>query len=330
MTDSPAYEKAPDSASNIDAQAMDFILKRNLDGWTAEDQAEFDTWLSKSLAHKTAYWRLNSIWSRADRLTALRPLAPQTTPAVPGPNRRTTILKVAAALVLLAGAGGMVSFLLFGPRTQTYATPVGGHKSIELADGSRIELNTDTILRARVDAQHRVVELLRGEALFHIKHDAAHLFTVIAAKHRITDLGTSFVVREKNDHLEVTLLEGRARLETTDAQAPVKRVAVLTPGDEAVATPQMMSVTRKSTAALQDQLGWQRGMLVFHRATLVDVANEYNRYNRRKIVIADDVAAARVMSATLPTNDLGTFARIARNFLGLHVEEKNDEIVISH
>lgn len=328
MTDSPAYEKAPDSASNIDAHAMDFILKRNIDDWTAEDQAEFDTWLSQSLAHKTAYWRLNSIWSRADRLTALRPLAPQTT--LPSPSRRTTILKVAAAVVLFAGAGGIVSFLLFGPRTQTYATPVGGHKSIELVDGSRIELNTDTVLRARVDAQRRVVELVRGEALFHVKHDAAHPFTVIAAQHRITDLGTSFVVREKNDHLEVTLLEGRARLETTDAQAPVKRVAVLTPGDEAVATPQMMSVTRKSTTALRDQLGWQRGVLVFHRATLMNVANEYNRYNSRKIVIADDVAAARVMSATLPANDLGTFVRIARNFLGLHVEEKNNEIVISH
>ena len=193
MTDNPAYEKALDSASNIDAQAMDFILKRNLDDWTAEDQAEFDTWLSQSLAHKTAYWRLNSIWRRADRLTALRPLAPQTTPALPGSSRRTTILKAAAALVLFAGAGGIVSFLLSGPRTQTYATPVGGHKSIELADGSRIELNTDTVLRARVDAQRRFVELVQGEALFHVKHDAAHPFTVIAAQHRITDLGTSFV-----------------------------------------------------------------------------------------------------------------------------------------
>jgi len=329
MTEDLTREKAPASAADVDAQAMDFILKRNLESWTAEDQAAFDTWLSQSLAHKTAYWRLNAIWSRADRLSALRPLKPQSTSSRPGPSRRTTILKVAAALVLFAGAGGIASTLLSGPRAQTYATPVGGHKSIELADGTRIELNTNTVLRARVNAQHRVVELLRGEALFHVKHNAAHPFVVIAAKHRITDLGTSFVVREKNDRLEVALLEGRARLETTDAQSSVKRVAILTPGDEAVATQQKMSITRKSNAALEDQISWRRGLLVFHRATLVDVANEYNRYNSRKIVIADETAAARVMTATLPTNDLTTFARIARNFLGLHVEEKGDEIVIS-
>ncbi len=327
--DSTEQIKAPDSALKVDAQAMDFILKRNLDGWTAEDQAEFGTWLSQSLAHKAAYWRLNSIWNRADRLSALRPLAPKSVPAIPSPGRRATILKIAAALVLLAGAGGVASYLLTGHQSETYATPVGGRKSIELADGSRIELNTDTVLRARVDAKRRIVELVRGEALFHVKYDAAHPFVVAAAQHRITDLGTSFVVREKNDRLEVTLLEGRARLESADPQASVKRVAILTPGDEAVATLQKMSVIRKSSSALQDELGWRRGVLVFHRATLADVAREYNRYNSRKIVIADDVAAARVMSATLPTNDLTTFARIARNFLGLHVREVSDEIVIS-
>ncbi len=315
-------------ASEVDAQAMDFILKRNLDDWTADDRAAFETWFAQSLAHKAAYWRLNSVWQRADRLGALRPLAPKNGSAKSAP-RRGNLLKIAAALVLLAGAGVAGIHWLSNSQTQTYATQVGGHKSIVLADGTRIELNTDTVLRARVDGQARHVELVRGEALFHVKHDPANPFTVVAGRHRITDLGTSFVVREKPDHLEVALLEGRARLESTDISTSVKRMAILTPGDEAVATPEKMSVTRKARTDIQDELGWRRGVLVFHRATLIEVAHEYNRYNNRKIVIAVRTAAARTMSATLPTNDLATFARIARNFLGLHVQESRDEIVIS-
>jgi transmembrane sensor len=315
-------------ASDVDAQAMDFILKRNLDDWTADDQAAFEAWFAQSLAHKTAYWRLNSVWQRADRLGALRPLAPKNGSAKSVP-RKGNLLKIAAALVLLAGAGVVGSHWLSNSQTQTYATQVGGHKSIVLADGTRIELNTDTVLRARVDGQARHVELVRGEALFHVKHDSANPFTVVASQHRITDLGTSFVVREKPDRLEVALLEGRARLESTDMPASMKRTAILTPGDEAVATSEKMSVMRKARTDIQDELGWRRGVLVFRRATLAEVASEYNRYNNRKIVIADQAAAARTMSATLPTNDLATFARIARNFLGLHVREGRDEIVIS-
>lgn len=326
---SEAELEAPESASAIDAQAMDFIIKRDLDNWTPDDRAEFDAWISRSFAHRAAYWRLNSIWSRADRLGALRPSAPETKRA-DIVLRKSVLLKVAAAVVVLAGAAGAAGHFLPASQTKIYQTSVGGRENIVLADGTRVELNTNTILRADVDGERRSVELVRGEALFHVKHDAEHPFVVTAAQHRITDLGTSFVVREKKDRVEVALLEGRARLESTDTETPTKRVAILTPGDEAVATPQRISVTRKPAAEIQDKLGWQRGVLVFRSSTLAQVAAEYNRYNERKIVIADEIAAARTMSATLPATDPETFARVARNFLGLQVRITKDEIVVSH
>ncbi len=70
-------------------------------------------------------------------------------------------------------------------------------------------------------------------------------------------------------------------------------------------------------------------MLMFHHTALPDVAAEYNRYNRTKIVIADPQVAALTISATLPTTDVGAFARMAQNFLGLHVEKEGDEVLIS-
>jgi transmembrane sensor len=62
------------SAEDVDARAAAFIFKkRDLGVWNDADQAELDTWLNESFAHRTAYWRLEAAWERADRLDALRP-----------------------------------------------------------------------------------------------------------------------------------------------------------------------------------------------------------------------------------------------------------------
>jgi transmembrane sensor len=316
-------------AQDIDAQAMDFLINRDLDEWLDADQAALENWLRESLAHRTAYWRLEAVWQRSNRLSALRPQVQQNDRALSRPRRRQIFLTAAVAFLAIGIASFATKHLFSVPRATTYATRVGEHRNIVLADGSRIELNTDTVLRATVDAQHRSVELLRGEALFQVRHDPAHPFVVFAAENRITDLGTKFLIREERGGVKVALIEGRARLESIDAQTSMKRIAILTVGDEAMATARKLSVTRKALEELQSELGWQRGVLVFHRASLVDVANEFNRYNRRKIVIADSGAAMRIISATLPANDAGAFARMAQNFLGLHVDQSDSEIVIS-
>lgn len=319
----------PQPASDIQTRAAEFLVARSdRNHWSAADEAELDAWLAQSLAHQTAFWRLESIWGRADRLNALRPLTSRNTPALRPRRRRSLFLGLAAAVVAVAAIGGSASLLMSNTRTVTYTTPVGGRKIITLADGSSVELNTDTSLRAVIDAKQRTMELVRGEALFNIKHDAAHPFVLVAANHRVIDLGTRFVVREDGARVKVALLEGSARVETGSAGAGIGS-ALLKPGDEAVATAQGVSVTRKSPHKLNSELGWRRGVLVFQHATLVEVANEYNRYNTRKIVIGDAGAGARIITATLPTNDVAGFARMARNFLGLHVEDRGSEIVIS-
>jgi transmembrane sensor len=216
------------------------------------------------------------------------------------------------------------------PHEKTYATAVGGRETIRLADGSTIELNTNTVIRASITSSTRKMELVRGEALFQVKHNASWPFVLSASGHRVVDLGTKFLAREDGARLKVVLIEGRARVETKAASAGKSESAVLVPGDEAVATAQSLSVTHKSDRELDTELGWQRGVLVFEHATLAAVAKEYNRYNARKIVVGDAKAAARVITVTLPTNDVTGFARMARNFLGLHVDERQSEIVITH
>jgi transmembrane sensor len=114
-----------------------------------------------------------------------------------------------------------------------------------------------------------------------------------------------------------------------ETNGATKASAVLVPGDVAVATANMVSVTKKTSVALSDELAWRQGMLVFNRATLSEVAREFNRYNSRKIVISDSKAAGIAVMGKFPVNDVDLFGRVAKAVLGVDVTRRGDEIVVA-
>ena len=103
-------------------------------------------------------------------------------------------MRIAGALGLIVLVGTLAGNYLRGPQGKLIETPKGGQEKLALADGSQIELNTNSAIRLDVGPVHRSVELVRGEAFFEIKHDASRPFVVTAAGHTITDLGTKFLV----------------------------------------------------------------------------------------------------------------------------------------
>jgi transmembrane sensor len=323
-------EEAPQvSANEVDLRAANWLQCRHFWDWTEEDQVALDAWLAKSESHRIAYWRQSAGWNRTERLVVLR--SPKSEKRDVRPRRRPTpnFVRVTAALIVVSALGVVSTRQILGSSETIYETSVGEHRTIVLADGSRIELNTSTILRVNVSPTGgRKVWLEKGEAYFQIKHDAVRPFVVMAANHRITDLGTKFLVRRDADRLEVALSEGKVRLESTGTGAQA-RSSLMTPGDVVIATADAMSVTKKSTKKLANELGWRRGVLVFDRTSLADAAAELNRYNREQLVIDDSFVARRLIGGTFPTNNIELFARVARDLLGLHVERRGEETVIS-
>ena len=328
MSEAPKNASASANAESIEARAAAWLIKRREhEGWSEPDQAALDSWLAESWAHAAAFWRLGAAWSSADRLGVLRRPAVEQGESVVAP-RRGLFVKIAAGLVIAVVAGIAGANYLLNSDGWAYATALGGHKTITLADGSTIELNTDTAVHIDANASRRIVEFDRGEAYFQIKHDAARPFIVMAAGHRVTDIGTKFLLRRDADRVEVALVEGRAQFESAGVKTRIQS-ALLTPGDVVVATADSVAVTRKSAPELANELGWRRDLLVFHHTTLADAASEYNRYNSKKIIIADRAAAHLTMNGTLPTNDVEAFVRLTQKFFDLHVEKRGDEIVIS-
>jgi transmembrane sensor len=308
----------------IETAAAQWVRRREFGDWNDAAETEFQSWLEQSVLHRVAYLRLEEGWKRTERLVALRPPEFRRTKTQRPPRRWTSLSHAAAATVILAAIGIAGRAYLLTPSEDTYATPVGGREILTLFDGSHVELNTDTVLK--LGRNRRTATLVKGEAFFQIRHDANNPFTVRAAGHRIVDLGTKFSVRsEAGGKLEVALFEGKARLENTDASQP--RGAVLAPGDVAVATAETLKVTRKPVQTLANTIGWRHGVVVFRHMALADAATEFNRYNLKKLVV-DPSAAAITIDGTFATDNLETFARVARIALGLKVQSNEHEIVI--
>ncbi len=315
------------NASPVEMEAAAWCERRGESNWCERDQAELDAWLALSHAHAVSFLRMSHVWNRADRLGALRQPLKQAPDKIAVRGPKPVLRRIALGLVAAVVVGAVMSFYFARPADEFFSTPIGGREILTLADGSQVELNTETTLRIRVNNEERSVFLDRGEAYFQIKHDSAHPFTVVAQGHRITDLGTKFSVREEAGRLKVALLEGSARIDT--ANTSDKRSAVLKPGDVALATADSLSIARRPVDRLANELGWRRGVLIFNHTTLEEAAREVNRYSRKKLVIADAGAAHLMIGGTFSASNVDSIAEAAKAFFGLRVEDRGDRLVIS-
>lgn len=322
---SPATEGRAD---RTDARASDFLIRRyDMEGWSEADQTELESWLAESLAHRAAYWRLKAVWTRADRLDALRPMSGPAPKPVARPVPKQGF-KFAAAVALLAVVSGAVWFADRQPASRTFATAVGERSNLQLPDGSRVELTTNTTIRLANGAKARKVWLDKGEAFFQIVHDERRPFVIHALGFKVVDLGTEFSVRREDNRLKVVVLEGSVEIDPP-ASAQARKPVRIAAGETAIADNRSITVARKSGRELADVLSWRTGILIFRRAPLAEVAAELNRYNTQKIVIDDPAVSQLTVSARLPATDVSAFARVAKNFIGLNVTEAGGEIHLS-
>lgn len=313
----------------IQTAAANWVVERQTSpGWDGDSQAALDAWLAQSILHRVAYVRFDDAWRRSRRLAALRRSTRGQAAIAALKKIRPTLLHTAAAFSCLAVLG--IGVALFRPspvaNSQSFTTSVGGRETVVLSDGSRIELNTNTALRVNETSDRRTVWFDRGEALFQIKHDAHRPLTVYAGNHRVTDLGTKFLMRRDAAQLKVALLEGRIGVGQPGRDSPD---AVLEPGNVLLASGGHDFITKVSFRTLANELSWRRGLLVFNRTSLSDAAKEFNRYNHEEITIADPAVGHLVINGTLPASNPEELAQIAHSFFGLNFARKtNGKIVI--
>jgi transmembrane sensor len=248
----------------------------------------------------------------------------------PKPRRWTTALAAAAALVLVAI--GSVTWLAHERNGwHEYSTDFGGLERIVLDDGSIVSLNTNSAMRVRLTPELRHIVLERGEALFKVAHDKSRPFDVEAGDTIVRAVGTEFSVRMRDStagrgaqDIEVLVKEGRVAIDPPKTQKPLERAAVLPPststlsaGEAVVIGARRVHMEKVADVEVNRKLSWTEGRLWFERQTLKDVVAEFNRYNRRQMVIADPAIENLRIGGGFEATDPESFIAALERTLGV-------------
>ncbi|MBV7534696.1 FecR domain-containing protein [Duganella sp. sic0402] len=313
------------NAAEIEAQAAEWLARRDRDDWSEQQQQAFDAWINAATAHRIAWLRLESIWQRADRLGSLHHPGRSAVPAAALFSQR--YWRIAAGVTLVVGAAWIATIGLRDQPTQ-YKTALGQSTSLALDDGTRVTLNTNTRLWAKLASARRVVWLDKGEAYFEVTHDASRPFVVEAGSRRITVLGTRFSVRRDDDgQVQVTVADGRVQVSPT-ADGATAVPAIITRNDSLLAKGDAVLVSHETDQQTTSRLSWRQGRLVLDQMTLAQAAQEFNRYNKRQLLIADPVAAQLRIGGSFNVDNIDGFARLLEQGMGLKVARQGDIIKI--
>lgn len=328
------------ASTQTDRLAAEWLARRVGARWTAQQEAELQAWLQADTAHRVAFLRVQSAWEQAARLKALAPaqavvpgagvveLAPRprhAPAAKPAHAWRQRLAGLAAALVLAVLAGH--AWWQSGVETADYRTALGKLDTVPLSDGSRATLGSDSRIHVRLDRGQRRVELAQGEGYFEVAKDRARPFVVAVGEHQVVAVGTAFSVRRQGDEVRVVVTEGTVRLaDAGDADSPG---TLLPAGSVASTGGDGVLVRRQTLEEVARLVDWRSGYLAFQDTSLAAAAEEFNRYNARRLMVGDEAAGALRVGGSFRWDNVDTFVSLLE--AGFPVcAERRDEAVVLH
>jgi len=225
----------------------------------------------------------------------------------------------AAAVALTVAPWGE---LLPQPDT-LYVTAKGESRVVELTDGSRIDLNTDSHISVRLEKDARRVTVHDGQALFDVAHDSARPFLITAGDETVRVVGTRFDIRRRDGQLSVTVLRGLVEVSTDGEDTPVR----LRPGQmlEHVEGASGFSV-RAVTA--EDQVGWRSGRLIYRDQPLGRIVSDMNHYFERPLRLEGENTANLRFSGVLIVDGQDAMVRRLTSLMPISATPTDDAIVL--
>ena len=321
--------RRPSSAAEWAARAQSRPL-------TEDEGNAFRQWLGEDPANHEDYARVERLEriashmrSRADLVRALPAYASlRDDGAVHARNLR----RFAAPALAAAAAFGFA--LLFATRTPAppssgaYRTAHGEVKAIALPDGSRVHLNTDSILQVAFTGNERRVVLAGGEAYFEVvKEPGGRPFVVYSRGTQVRVVGTKFNVRALEHGTDVIVSEGKVEVlpDPSRISASVPAKVELVPGNALQFDPAAQRV-RIAAVDPERATAWRSGTIDFENATLEEMIAEVNRYTAVPFAIADDRIRALRLSGTFRVGDAESVRFALRDGFGIEAASNGNRV----
>ncbi|MDH1009447.1 FecR family protein [Pseudomonas nicosulfuronedens] len=275
---------------SLSDEAIERLVRLHSGGAGAAERMDFLRWRGLSMDHERAAREAEALWGALPetrhaedyRRRVRRP-------------RRWLALAAAACVAAIA-----ITIALPEPLAglySDYATRTGERRMLELADGSRVWLNSDSALSVDFSPQQRRLRLHSGEALFEVAKDAARPFIVEARGGEVRAVGTRFDVDSRGPQVRVDVTEGVVQVNSAGSE-PVRLSAGERLSYREAAAPEPVQPLDLSSAS-----AWQRGKLIFNQRPLGEVLDELERYVPGRIVLTDNALRQHKVSGVFDLKD---------------------------
>lgn len=357
----------------VELEAALWATRRH-EGLNEEAEAQFQQWLDEDPRHGEACEELERSFDRvrdlpdADVQSLKAGLDSPTAEPLPhrgraaerpqslvpprdlrSPSRRAWMLDLTRLFPPLATAAGVAALVGGGwvgwshlsdqpTYAKTFVSERGQLRSVDLPDGSTMQLDTATQVQVRLYRQRREVRLIEGQAMFAVQSHADAPFNVLAGATRVTVIGTRFSVRHTRLGLDagktvVAVEEGRVRVSGIDGVAGVNF-----PGDGSdVVLTAGQGVTARGDGRLDAVVSvaaggvgaWRARRVSFSDTPLTEALAEFERYGHTGLVIRDPSVSALRVGGSFDLRQVGLFAQALPQMLPVRLEPQGAVTVIA-
>lgn len=242
-------------------------------------------------------------------------------------------LNIAAAIAgFLLITGSLYFFMLDASQIIKYSTGYGETKTVMLADGSEVTLNSNTTLTAFNKVNDLIARevSIEGEAYFKIKQKPggeSRNFVVHVNELNIQVLGTEFNVNNRRGKTSVVLNSGKVKLETGAATSRQERF--MKPGDLVEFDPEE-NVFSYETVNPEIYSSWKENVLVFNNSSLLEIAEMIEDNYGYKVIIKDSTLMSRKLTARYPANNVEILLTAMSKLFQVDISKSSNEIIIQN
>jgi len=325
MTGSPDQPAAFLDA--VEREAHDWLMRFAAGDADGAELESFRQWSARNPAHAEAFARACRLWDTLGPAGEVVAVTRGGNPVVTRPPMRRrafiggTLAASAVAASYLAVRPPLGLWPSVSELTADYRTGIGEQRSIALAGGPSVELNTRTSIAFQPATEGPArIELIAGEAAITTRPDLQRTVEVIAAGGRATASEAAFNMRYEGNTVVTTCVTGAIEVSQRGGAAPLRS------RQQIVYSPTGLGpVTAIDPAVVT---AWKDGVLVFHSTPLIEAVAEINRYRSGRIILTNSALGRRLFNARFRIENVDAVVAQIQQVFGANVTALPGGIVL--
>jgi ferric-dicitrate binding protein FerR (iron transport regulator) len=239
--------------------------------------------------------------------------------------KRTTLMRVAASLLLLVALGFLIKFIINPKEVQSIQYAALNKTVLDtLPDGSKVFINKNSEISYVADKNVRRVKL-KGEAFFEVVHNEKQPFEIVINDVVIKDIGTAFNVKALpgNNTIEVVVESGEVQFYTTTDSG-----LNLTKGQKAIYNITTKQFVKGVLEPAENVASYRSRIFSFSDTPLGEVIKQINNVYDVNIDLDNEQLANKELSVEFNNEPVDVVISIIAETLDLEIEKRDSSVIL--